>query len=59
MIELLVKLFALVLLFGGGYLLMRFGMNMDNQLSLIIAFIAMPIFTFAVWFFEFRGRKFK
>jgi len=54
-----VKLFALVLLFGGGYLLMRFGMNMEENTSRLVAFAAMPVVTFAVWLIEFRGKKFK
>ena len=59
MLALLYKLFALLLIFVGGYLLMRFGMNMDDQLSRIIALGVIPVIVFIVWFVSYRGKKFK
>ena len=53
------KLMALPLLFGGGYLLMRYGMFYDHQTSLYVAFIAMPLAVFAVWLRSYKGKRFK
>ena len=59
MLSLLYKLFALVLLFIGGYLSLRYGMNQDENLSRIVAFAIMPVIAFVVWFVSYRGKKFK
>ena len=59
MLGIIYKLFALLMLFAGGYLLMRFGMNQDEKLSRIIACAVMPVMTLVVWFVSYRGKKFK
>jgi len=59
MLSLLYKFFALALLFIGGYLSLRYGMNQDENLSRIVAFIIMPLIAFVVWFVSYRGKKFK
>jgi hypothetical protein len=59
MLSFLYKMFALALLFIGGYLSLRYGMNQEEQLSRIVAFIVMPVLAFVVWFVSFRGKKFK
>jgi hypothetical protein len=53
------KIFTLLVLFAGGYLLMRFGMNIDEKTSLYVAAAGMPIATFLLWFISYRGKKFK
>jgi hypothetical protein len=59
MLAFLYKLFALVLLFVGGYLMMRYGMNMEEGLSRLVGFIVLPIVTLFLWAISFRGKKFK
>ena len=59
MLSFLYKMFALALLFIGGYLSLRYGMNQEEQISRIVAFIVMPVLAFVVWFVSFRGKKFK
>ncbi len=59
MFAFLYKLFALALLFIGGYLLMRYGMNQDQKFSQVVAFAVMPAATFIIWFVSYRGKKFK
>ena len=36
------KIFALLLLFVGGYFMLRFAMAIDEKISLIGAFVVMP-----------------
>lgn len=59
MLAFLYKIFALLLLFVGGYFTVRYGMNMDERISLIVGFIVMPIVTFLLWAISYRGKKFK
>jgi len=53
------KVFTLLVLFAGGYLLMRFGMNIDEQTSLYVAVGGMPVATLILWFISYRGKQFK
>ena len=53
------KVFTLLVLFAGGYLLMRFGMNIDEQTSLYVAVAGMPVATLILWFISYRGKQFK
>jgi hypothetical protein len=55
---LIYQIFILAVLFTGGYLLLRFGMNVDASTSLYIALIGMPIATFLIWFTKYRGKEF-
>jgi hypothetical protein len=59
MLALLYKLFALALLFVGGYLTLRYGMNMEEHISRIVGFIVLPIVTLFLWAISYRGKKFK
>jgi hypothetical protein len=59
MLGFIYKLFALLLIFIGGYLLMRFGMNQDDKFSRIVAFAIMPLMTLIIWWVSYRGKKFK
>lgn len=59
MLMLLYKLLVLAVLFGGGYVLLRWGMNVDARVSLIVACVAMPLATLLLWLAGYRGKKFK
>ena len=56
---LIYKMFALLLLFAGGYFLLRFGMNVDERISFYIAAIGMPLVTLIVWLVSYRGKEFR
>jgi MFS-type transporter involved in bile tolerance (Atg22 family) len=55
----LYQIFALLVLFAGGYLLLRYGMNVDSHTSLYISIIAMPVVTFIIWFTRYKGKEFR
>ena len=55
----LYQVFALLVLFSGGYLLLRFGMNIGSRTSLYISAIAMPVVTFIIWFTRYKGKQFR
>lgn len=59
MLSLLYKIFVLIVLFGGGYLLMRFGMDLEEGISRIVAFVVMPALTLILWAVTYRGKKFQ
>jgi len=59
MLSLLYKIFVLAVLFAGGFLLMRYGMDVSQRVSLIVSFGVLPAFTFALWLAGYRGKKFK
>ncbi len=59
MLSLLYKILVLLVLFAGGYLLMRYGMAIDEKISFCVAVIGMPLVTLVLWFVEYRGKKFK
>jgi hypothetical protein len=59
MASLLYKIFVLIVLIGGGYLLLRYGMDLDEQISRIVAFGVMPALTAILWYFSYRGKKYK
>lgn len=58
MLSWLWKMFNLLLLFFGGYALMRWGMDWDPKVALLIAFVAMPLATFILWYISYRGKRF-
>lgn len=57
-LSLLYKAFVLLVLFFGGYVLMRYGMALDEPTSRIVACVGMPIVTFIVWLVSYRGKRF-
>jgi hypothetical protein len=59
MASLIYRIFVLLVLFAGGYLLLHFGMAVSHQISLIFAVIVMPLATLIVWLVSYRGKKFK
>ena len=59
MLSLLYKILVLLVLFAGGYLLMRYGMAIDEKVSLYVAIVGMPLVTLALWLMGYRGKKFK
>ena len=59
MLGFLYKVIVLLVLFAGGYLLLRYGMDVGERASLYIAAIGMPVATLVLWFIAYRGRKFK
>lgn len=59
MLSLLYKILVLLVLFAGGYLLMRYGMAIDEKIAFRVAVIGMPLVTLVLWFVEYRGKKFK
>jgi hypothetical protein len=59
MLAFLYKIFTLLVLFAGGYALLRFGMNVDEKTSLYIAIGAMPVATFLIWLISYRGKQFR
>ena len=59
LLSLLYKGFVLFILFAGGYLLMRYGMEIENQTAFWVAGVGMPLATFLLWLAGYRGRRFK
>jgi len=59
MAALIYKIFVLIVLIGGGYLLLRYGMDLDERISRIVAFGVMPAITLVLWYISYRGKKFK
>jgi hypothetical protein len=59
MAGLIYKIFVLIVLIGGGYLLLRYGMDLDERTSRIVALGVMPAVTAVLWFISYRGKKFK
>ena len=58
MASLLYKVVVLLVLYAGGYLLLRYGMDVSERTSLYISVGAMPIATFLLWLIAYRGKKF-
>ena len=58
MLALVYKVFTLLVLFVGGYGLLRYGMNVDEKTSLYVAVGAMPVATFLIWLISYRGKRF-
>ena len=52
------KAFVLLVLFAGGYLLMRYAMDISRKVALIVACGVMPAVTFLVWLSGYRGKRF-
>ena len=59
MASFLYRIFVLLVLFAGGYLLLRFGMAISHQIALFVAAVVMPLITLVVWLVSYRGKKFK
>ena len=57
--SLVYKVFVLLVLFGGGYLLLRYGMNLSGRMALIVSGAVMPVAAFLLWLSAYRGKKFK
>lgn len=51
------KAIVLLVLYAGGYLLLRYGMDVSERTSLIIC-AGMPVATFVLWYIAYRGKKF-
>lgn len=57
--DFLYKAIVLLVLYAGGYLLLRYGMDVSERTSLYISVGAMPVATFVLWYIAYRGRKFR
>jgi hypothetical protein len=55
---LIYKIVVLLVLYAGGYLLLRFGMDVSERTSFYIAVVAMPLATLLLWLVAYRGKKF-